>query len=73
MSLVEELRQRESYLSSKEVMSVLEVSRAILCGWVRDGRIEAVRIGNAYRFDPRVLADWIVERTTTKVSTRRKA
>ena len=73
MSLVDELQQRENFLSTVEVMNLLQVTRGVLCGWVRDGRITAVRTGNAYRFDPRRLADWIAERTTTEKSKRTRA
>jgi excisionase family DNA binding protein len=64
MDLVQELRQRGTYLSTAEVMSLLDTSRGTLCEWVRVGRISAVRKGNAYLFDPRRLADWLSERTT---------
>ncbi len=64
MSLSEELRSRESFLTTVEVMNLLQKTRAALCERVRSGRIPAVRDGNAYLFDPRELAEWIEARST---------
>jgi hypothetical protein len=41
MDLIEELRGRESYLTTKEVMQLLRCRRNTLCGWVRNRRISA--------------------------------
>ena len=65
MDLIQELRQRKTYLSTVEVMSLLHLSRGTLCEWVRGGQISAIRKGNAYLFDPRRLADWLTERATS--------
>jgi excisionase family DNA binding protein len=64
MELIQMLRVRESFLSTKEVMTLIKVGRGTLCGWVRSGRIPAIRKGNAYLFDPRKLAKWLAERET---------
>lgn len=64
MDLIQQLRQRDTFLNTAEVMNLLDMSRGTLCEWVRAGRISAVRKGNAYLFDPRRLADWLTERTT---------
>jgi excisionase family DNA binding protein len=66
MSLIEELKRRQSFLTTVEVMSLLHVTRGTLCEWVRSGRITAIRTGNAYLFDPRHLADWLAARTTNR-------
>jgi excisionase family DNA binding protein len=66
MSLIEELRARQNFLSTVEVMSLLHITRGTLCEWVRSGRITAIRIGNGYLFDPRLLADWLAARTTSR-------
>jgi excisionase family DNA binding protein len=64
MDLIQELRQRKTYLGTAEVISLLNIGkRDTLCGWVRRGRINAIRTGNAYIFDPHQLADWLTERT----------
>ena len=73
MELIDELRRRETYLSTVEVMSLLLVTRGTLCDWVRTGRITAIRRGNGYLFDPRMLADWLEQRTTSRCRTRAAA
>lgn len=65
MSLSQELRGRQSFLTTVEVMNLLQKTRATLSDWVRSGRIPAIRNGNAYLFDPRELADWIEARAIT--------
>jgi excisionase family DNA binding protein len=69
MELIDGLRQRKTYLSTVEVMSLLRVTRNTLCDWVRTGRITAVRRGNGYLFDPQILADWLEQRTTSRRQT----
>jgi excisionase family DNA binding protein len=51
-------------------MELLQVTRNTLCDWVRRGRIAAIRVGNAYVFDPHVLADWLGKRQTTSAPGR---
>jgi excisionase family DNA binding protein len=50
-------------------MELLLVTRNTLCEWVRTGRLAAIRVGNAYLYDPQVLADWLTKRQTMKTST----
>ena len=64
MDLIEELRRTDSFLTTKDVMKLLQVGRNTLCEWVRAGRIPAIRSGNGYLYDPRLLADWLFERST---------
>ncbi len=66
MDLTEQLRERTSFLTTKEVMELLQLQRNTLCDWVRTGRIPAIRSGNGYLYDPHHLADWLAERTTGK-------
>jgi excisionase family DNA binding protein len=66
MRLVEELRVRESYLTTKEVMQLLRCRRNTLCRWVRNGRMSAIRSGTGYLFDPRHLAEWLTKRSTSR-------
>jgi excisionase family DNA binding protein len=73
MDLIEELRRRVDYLTTKEVMQLLRVRRNTLCHWVRRGTIGAIRSGNGYLFDPRILADWLRERETAAITKRRVA
>ncbi len=61
-TIIEQLRRRKTYLNTTEVMSIIGVTRATLCGWVRSGSISAVRIGNDYKFDPSTVARWLEAR-----------
>lgn len=64
MTIVNQLRQRTSFVTSTEVLNILGTSRKTLCIWVTKGIIRAYRLGNAYAFDPVELADWIEARST---------
>ena len=70
MNLIDELKTRQSYLSTKEVMVLLQKTRNTLCDWVRTGRMPAIRIGNEYLYDPHVVADWLTKRQTVKPPTK---
>jgi excisionase family DNA binding protein len=62
-SIIDQLKHRKAYLKTTEVMAILGVTRATLCGWVRSGSIGAVRIGKDNKFDPLALALWLETRT----------
>jgi excisionase family DNA binding protein len=64
MDLIQVLRERKSYLTTKEVMQLLRCQRNTLCEWVRTNRIPAVRSGNGYLYDPNHLAEWLAQRST---------
>ena len=64
MDLIGRLRERSSFLTTKEVMELLQLRRNTLCKWVRTGQLPAVRSGNSYLYDPARLADWLLERAT---------
>lgn len=64
MNLIDNLRQRKSFLTTKEVMELLQLRRNTVCDWAQAGRIPAVRTASGYRFDPGVLADWLAARST---------
>jgi excisionase family DNA binding protein len=71
MNLIDQLRERKTFLSTVEVMDLLRITRNTLCDWVRRGRLIAVRVGNAYLYDPQMLADWLEGRKTSTVRHRR--
>jgi len=49
-------------LTSSEVMDLLRVTRATLCGWCRAGKVPHLRMpDNSYLFDPRI-ANWLSDR-----------
>jgi excisionase family DNA binding protein len=58
-TLLNQLGQRKTYLTSAEVTILLGKSRNALCRWVRIGIIPAFQSGKDYRFDPVALAGWI--------------
>ena len=66
MELIEQLKARQSYLSTREVMSLLMKTRNTLCEWVRKGQFPAIRVGNEYLYDPREVAMWLAKRQTAK-------
>lgn len=62
LTIIEQLKQRASFVSSTEALGIIGTTRKTLCAWVRKGTINAYRIGNAYVFDPVELAGWIEAR-----------
>jgi len=45
MTIIDQLRARKGYVSSTETIAILGMTRQMLCCWVTEGRIPAVRIG----------------------------
>ena len=62
MTLIDDLRRRTAYLSTKEVLQIIPVERKALCRYVRAGKLPALRVGGGYLFDPRQLADYLAAR-----------
>jgi excisionase family DNA binding protein len=62
-TIIDQLRHRKTYLKTTEVMAILGVTRATLCGWVRDRSIRAVRIGKDNKFDPAAVVAYLAERS----------
>jgi hypothetical protein len=58
-TIIHQLRDRKTYLTTSEVMAIIRKSRNTLCGYVRDGVLSAIRMGDGYLFDPQVIADWL--------------
>jgi excisionase family DNA binding protein len=63
-SIIDQLRQRRTYMRTTEVMELLDVTRGTLCGWVREGMIAAVRIGKDNKFDPAEVVRYLTARAT---------
>lgn len=61
-TIIEKLRERNSYLTTKDVMNITRKTRQTICGWVKSGAMTAVRIGKDNMFDPAVIADWLEAR-----------
>ena len=64
LSILEHLRQRQTLLSSSEVMPILGITRDTLCDWVRAGKLEAYKMSDGYKFEPLVVARWLEARRT---------
>ena len=62
-AIVSRLRERKTFLGTREVTALLDVDRKCLGEWVRKGSIRAYRIGQKNIFDPVELADWIEARS----------
>lgn len=64
MNLIDRLRKRPSFLTTKEVMQLLGKTRNTVCHWACAGRLPATRVGHEYLFDPNDIADWLEQRQT---------
>jgi hypothetical protein len=64
-AIVSRLRDRKTFLGTREVTALLHIDRRCLGEWVRKGYIRAFRIGQKNIFDPVELADWIEARSLT--------
>ena len=58
-TIIEQLANRKSYVSSTECLDILGITRQTFCLWVRAGKLAAIRIGNSYMVDPVYLALWL--------------
>ena len=63
-SIIDQLRQRSTYVGSTEVMTILGVSRKTLCDWINSGKLPAIRLGKNNVCDPVVLSQWLLDRRT---------
>lgn len=59
MRLVDQLRERASFLTTTELMELLQLRRNTVCAWVQSGYLPAVRTRSGYRFDPPAIAKWL--------------
>lgn len=64
LTIIDQLKQRRTYMRTTEVMELLDVTRGTLCGWVRSGTIAAVRIEKDNKFDPAEVARYLTARAT---------
>jgi excisionase family DNA binding protein len=64
MTLEIALRKRQTFLTTAEVMELLQLRRNTVCNWVTAGSLPAARTASGYRFDPVALADWLAARST---------
>jgi len=65
-TIIDQIKQRGSYLTSTEVMAILRINRATLCRYCRQGLIPHLRMPDlSYRFDPVALQGWLRERSVS--------
>jgi excisionase family DNA binding protein len=62
LTIIEQLATRKTYVSSTDAISILGITRQTFCHWVREGKLKATRIGNAYKIDRAHLAAWLSAR-----------
>jgi hypothetical protein len=58
-TIIEQLTVRKSYVTSTECLDMLRITRQTFCLWVRQGKLAAIRLGNAYVVDPAILAAFL--------------
>jgi hypothetical protein len=73
MDLDKELRHRKTYLLTREVIDLLQVTRSTLCDGIRVGGLPMICVDNAYLYTPRMMAEWLTRRQTVKTPARRSA
>lgn len=61
-TIIQQLHTRKTYVSSTEAIGILGITRQTFCLWVRQGKLAALRIGNAYMVDPVVLSVFLAAR-----------
>jgi len=63
-TIIEQLRQRTTYVRASEVMSILGITRNTLCDWINAGTLPAFRLGKNNMCDPSELAAFLEKRRT---------
>jgi len=61
VSLVDDLRTRNTALTSAELCELINLHPVTLREWTRGRRIPGYRMGREYRYDPAKIADWLEE------------
>lgn len=59
MDLVDTLQTRKTAMTAQEVADLLNVSRRLVYQHAKQGRIPSFKVGDARRFDPKLVADWL--------------
>ena len=63
-TIVDQLRQRTTYVRATEVMAILGITRNTLCDWINAGTLPAFRLGKNNVCDPAELAAFLETRRT---------
>lgn len=67
-TIVEQIANKRSAFSLKEFAKLTGISYKTAFGMATDGRLPVMRIGSAIRLDPKTIAEWLRERTTSPQS-----
>jgi excisionase family DNA binding protein len=62
-TIIERIRAKKSALSVMEFAKMMGTGKAKIYRMVKAGRLPAIQFGDAGKFDPKVIADWLEERT----------
>ena len=63
MNLIESIAARKTAFKIEELADILNCSRDKLYDMVKGGRIPFFRLGSMIRFDPKLISNWLEERT----------
>lgn len=63
MTIVEQLRTRNSALSVAELAKLLSIGSRTIYAGIKAGRIPSIRILGTVRLDPQQIALWLEERS----------
>ncbi len=64
ISLIDFIGSLKTLLTAIQLGGYLNMSPKTLFQWAKQGRIPAIRMGAAIRFDPKAIAAWLRVRTT---------
>lgn len=64
-TIADQIERKTSLFDLKALAQLLGVEYTTLWDMQKDGRLPVVRIGSAIRVDPKVIAVWIRERSTS--------
>jgi hypothetical protein len=59
---IQQLSVRKTYVPSTECLAILGITSQTFCLWVRQGKLQALRIGGRYVVDPTTLAVFLRSR-----------
>lgn len=62
-TIIERIRAKKSALSVTEFAMLMGTGKAKIYRMVKAGRLPAIQFGDALKFDPKVIADWLEERS----------
>jgi excisionase family DNA binding protein len=73
MTLIESIAARKTAYKIEELAEVLNCSRYKLYDDVKRGRIPYFKLGSMIRFDPKLIANWLEQRTVDTRTSKGRA